>query len=284
MRIASLCRLIPLLLYSAKLSSAYFIHESCTEEVYGGKVVKAIQTAIQWAADADTQWDDNDDVDIKNLKKWVFGKDPNKLATARSFFTNIRALTQTNVETDDLWFLCTSEYQFVATDDSPDNPSGVITINTLMGGPFAPGDGNKLCDKNQDNPAMAYTGVSRFRRSSYILFCDWYLDLLKGDDIMSTEVLLEKLDGDGDKGALTAQRNPNDFPSPMDYFAMFETTALHELTHTHKAGGSADVDGVDSYGWANVRRLAATNGYMNADSLAFFGLGVRLINEGYQLK
>ncbi|KAF2491698.1 hypothetical protein BU16DRAFT_594765 [Lophium mytilinum] len=73
--------------------------------------------------------------------------------------------------------------------------------------------------------------------------------------------------------------------SPIDLMSLFEKTLVHELTHTQAGGDKDDVEGFDSYGWKNCRRIAqypedkvveegqATN---NADTFALFASAISL--------
>jgi hypothetical protein len=48
-----------------------------------------------------------------------------------------------------------------------------------------------------------------------------------------------------------------------------------QLFHTPAGGSLLDLDGSNSYGWENVRRLSTYGkGDRNAESVAYFGLGM----------
>ncbi|OTA68455.1 hypothetical protein K449DRAFT_461308 [Hypoxylon sp. EC38] len=278
----------PFLLYSARLSSAYFIHSSCAgKHVDRDKLVQAIQSALWFAADALDDWDR---AEVQNLKSWIFGSNADK---AKQFYDNIlsdpsayRENTDPNLLlTDKIVFFCTTDTLKVQDDpikNNPKNKSGKITLNTAVNIETY-GDGIKDC-----KPTSGISGVKAFTARhqsdgrSYIMMCPWYLRKMEvvkvpiakaflsvfKDPLGALDKGLEKIIPDGDKTA-------------MDALSLLDQTVLHEITHTTYAGHSRDIDGGNSYDWKNVVRLSAhPDGWKNAESLAFFGLAANLTAQG----
>ena len=75
--------------------------------------------------------------------------------------------------------------------------------------------------------------------------------------------------------------------TPMDVYKTSDVIMMHEMTHGIFGYGLDDVDGSKAYGWKNIRAISdrkspdntlkATN---NADSLAYFCLGSKMISPG----
>ncbi|KAI1407399.1 hypothetical protein F5Y13DRAFT_206438 [Hypoxylon sp. FL1857] len=296
--IASLYQLAPLLLYSTKLSSAYLVHDSCHGKNFKrGVLVEAIESAFTWAGAADSDWDTSQD--IVNLKSWLFGQSSDA-EKAKSFFDNLitadalETLDQSKAAQEKIVFFCDPNVLKVEDDpNNPKNPSGKISRNAVANIDTF-GDGIKDCE-----PTSGVSGIKAYTARepksnpqadirtlrSYIMICPWYLqkmgvapvptakgfsNLLKSS-VRKIDIALDKIMPDGDK-------------TGMDLIALLDHTILHELTHTNLAGNAEDLDGLNSYGWKNVRKLSArTDAYRNAESLAFFGLAVNRTQEGWQI-
>ena len=75
--------------------------------------------------------------------------------------------------------------------------------------------------------------------------------------------------------------------TPIDLYALLEAAILHELTHT-KAGMESDdiaslLEGfVGTGGWLYSVSLSG-QGSNNAENLSLFGLGVKLVQLGFQV-
>ncbi|OTA94073.1 hypothetical protein M434DRAFT_394976 [Hypoxylon sp. CO27-5] len=290
--IAGLYRLAPFLLYSAKLSSAYFIHSSCEgKDIDRGKLVQAIESAFYFAVDALYDWDNGE---VQDLKSWIFGSNVDK---AKQFYVNIfsdNSIFSENKDpnallTDKIVFFCTTDTLRVRDDpikNNPKNKSGKLTLNTAVNIETY-GDVIKQCvPESGVSGTKALTGRHESDGRSYIMFCSWYLQRMNVVKLSTAKALtsmlrhpLRTLDKgldkiiplDGDK-------------TGMDTMSLLDQTILHEITHTEYAGHAEDIDGLNSYNWKNVIRLSAhENGWKNAESLAFFGLATNLTAQGYTI-
>ncbi|KAI0006479.1 hypothetical protein F4779DRAFT_596372 [Xylariaceae sp. FL0662B] len=184
----------------------------------------------------------------------------------------------------------------VVTDDKPgnekDNPSKRVTVNPIAG-IRSYGDGIAMCAGPLPSSPGVRTRVFTTSGSgrSYIMFCPWYLEKMGKMKVPRLKKLLTLLKNpkyilnQGLAKFIPSRRPPPAPPEPaIDTLASIEKTILHELTHTRYAGRSDDIDGVESYRWANIRRLSTRDdAYNNADSLAYFGLCASLIREGWKI-
>lgn len=76
--------------------------------------------------------------------------------------------------------------------------------------------------------------------------------------------------------------------TPIDLYGLLEAAILHELTHTVAGGESDDVPGpltnlVGTGGWGSTLVVRGTGGAKNAESLAMFGLGSKLVQLGFKV-
>ncbi|KAI0836641.1 hypothetical protein F5Y06DRAFT_305092 [Hypoxylon sp. FL0890] len=282
--ITSLCRLAPLLLYSAKLSSAFMVHSSCNGKDFDrAKLVQAIEDAFLYAADAVDYWDNNE---AQDLKSWLFGS---SAAGAKKFFDNLISDASVTVENQDsnadiatekVVFFCSTDVLKTEKDpveNNPNNPSGSPIITNTVVNIRAYGDPKDCEPKFLADGVKAFTARQNGR--SYIMICPWYLEQMKVGKVPTAKgfkALLKSSVRALDKGL--DKIIPDAAMTGMDTMALLEQTMLHELTHTAYGGGAADIASLDSYGWENVRKLSSNpNAYKNAESLAFFGLGANLM-------
>ncbi|KAL7622784.1 hypothetical protein AAE478_006463 [Parahypoxylon ruwenzoriense] len=226
------------------------------------------------AANADAKFDEPE---ARDLKSWVFGSTASQ---AREFYRKIGSFKQSNVY-DNLIFLCDTS-QMVVTDVpvTSKNPSGKRTDLKDYEIP-AYGDVAAKCE--------AKTGVKgqtgNYEGATYILLCPWFLEktnVLKYPTFNSIKSMFGKPLETFDK---IIDKVIPDFDLPaIDLFYSLDQTILHELTHTDAAGHSKDIEGGNSYQWNNVHRISTTsNAWNNAESIAYFAMGVRLIDEGYKI-
>ncbi|KAI1381031.1 hypothetical protein F4677DRAFT_441364 [Hypoxylon crocopeplum] len=233
---------------------------------------------------ATAAYQDWDKQEVQDLKSWIFGSSADQ---ARQFFWNIfrdaqdATIFESQTEDSILFFCNTDTLEVTDDENNPKNPSGKKTWNNAanMG---AYGDGIKDCEPTSGiSGNKAYT--ANFDGRSYIMLCPWYLEKMKVVKVPTQQKFssffknpLRALDKGLDKII------PDRDMTPMDAMSLLEQTLLHEVTHTLYAGHSLDIDKLNSYDWKNVVRLSSNpDAYKNAESLAFFGLGVTLIEQGY---
>lgn len=91
--IAGTCRFTALVLYSAQLSSAYWLHSSCEgKHIDKDKLSGAISNAMNMAAEASQDWDKNE---VQDLKTWIFGSTAEQ---ARRKYQHTRKLLRVGIE------------------------------------------------------------------------------------------------------------------------------------------------------------------------------------------
>ncbi|KAI0137643.1 hypothetical protein F4776DRAFT_671034 [Hypoxylon sp. NC0597] len=287
----SIARLAPLLLYSAKLSSAYVLHSSCDgKNVNRNKLVHAIDRAIVYAADVEDEWDNPQ---VQNLKSWIFGSNADK---ARSFYQNIlsdgdvvvQKSDSSTILTEKIVFFCSTDTLKVRDDpvkNNPKNKSGKITSNTAVNIQTY-GDGIKDCEPTSGTSGVkAFTARHQSDGRSYIMICPWYLQKMEVVKVSTTKAILSAFKNPVrtlDKGL--DRLIPDGDKTIMDTIFLLEQTMLHEITHTTYAGHAEDIDGGNCYDWKNVIRLSGDeNSWKNAESLAFFGLAVNMTSQGYTI-
>ncbi|KAN0070241.1 hypothetical protein V8E54_011822 [Elaphomyces granulatus] len=120
-------------------------------------------------------------------------------------------------------------------------------------------------DQEGSTTYYAWTHVLSEDGTAVIQLCPWYMKLcLKkfeaGQPVYITPDALNSV-----RDLATRPSKLLDQPSQIDYFCLLDCVILHELTHTTRVHDIA-------YGWAGIRKLS-NNGYKNADSYAYMGLG-----------
>ncbi|KAI4861724.1 hypothetical protein F4820DRAFT_464439 [Hypoxylon rubiginosum] len=282
--IAGTCRFTALVLYSAQLSSAYWLHSSCEgKHIDKDKLSGAISNAMNMAAEASQDWDKNE---VQDLKTWIFGSTAEQ---ARQFVDNIYSnggdptFSRQN-SPDKINFFCDLD-ELEVTDDlnNPNNPSGKKTHNKAVN-MRAYGDGVKDCESTDGISGIkGYT--ANFEGRSYIVLCPWYLDRMNVVKVPTSSKFLSAIKNPMRALDKALDSIPDFSGKSMDTMFLLDQTILHEITHTTYAGHSRDIDGGNSYTWENVIRLSSNpNAWKNAESLAFFGLGVDLIRKGYTIQ
>ncbi|RJE21509.1 hypothetical protein PHISCL_06142 [Aspergillus sclerotialis] len=64
----------------------------------------------------------------------------------------------------------------------------------------------------------------------------------------------------------------------MDEAYLLDSTLLHELTHAVPRQATTDINGMDSYGWKNCKKMSSRGSTNNAENYACFGLGSYMIS------
>ncbi|KAI1778075.1 hypothetical protein F4818DRAFT_438251 [Hypoxylon cercidicola] len=280
---ASICRFTTLALYSAQLSSAYWLDSSCEgKNIDKNKLVGAINNAMGMAARASQDWDKDE---VRDLKTIIFGSAAEQ---ARQFFDRIYGngqdptFTQQN-EQDKINFFCDVDALEVTDDPNPNNKSGKKTYNKVVK-MRAYGDGVKDCESTDGVSGLkGYT--ANFQGRSYIVLCPWFLEKMNVVKVPTSEKIISAIKNPFRAVNKGIDSLPDFSGNSMDTMYLLDQTILHEITHTLYAGYAKDVAGGNSYEWKNVRTLSkGSTGWQNAESLAFFGLGVDLIRQGYTVQ
>ncbi|KAI1410408.1 hypothetical protein F5Y13DRAFT_192269 [Hypoxylon sp. FL1857] len=239
-------------------------------------LVGAIGNAMDLAKGAYEDWNKPE---VKDLKEWIFGTDPNNLTYAYNRYSEINQQIQDKEtaqkrkwERSRYLFFCDLSEMEIKDNEDPTGKVTKVTTNKLLGTTTL-GNATEDCDGDM----LAYTDQGP---PSSIVFCPKYLDKMKSQFYPTVVGAIKQiLSVPPDLAELGFKITK----TPMDYFSLLESTILHEMTHTAFGGYTRDVDGQDSYGWENVIRLA-NEGWDNAESLAFFPIGVRLIREGFGIQ
>ncbi|XXH03993.1 hypothetical protein Hte_010402 [Hypoxylon texense] len=282
--IASTCRFTALVLCSAQLSSAYWLHSSCEgKHIDKDKLSGAISNAFNMAKEA---YEDFDNSNVQELKTWIFGSNGEQ---TWSFFNRIygngRDPTFSRQNSPDkINFFCDLD-ELEVTDDpnNPNNRSGKKTYNKAVN-MRAYGDGVKDCESTDGISGIkGYT--ANFEGRSYIVLCPWYLEKMNVAKVPTSSKFLSAIKNPMKALDKALDKIPDFGGKSMDTMFLLDQTILHEITHTTYAGHSKDIDVLNSYTWENVIRLSSNpDGWKNAESLAFFGLGVDLIRKGYTIQ
>ncbi|KAL9015519.1 MAG: hypothetical protein Q9185_007084 [Variospora sp. 1 TL-2023] len=133
------------------------------------------------------------------------------------------------------------------------------------------------CGTPTSGAAMAYTVKQRdTSKIQQIQICPWYMNFVASVEykVARTNTL---------KGwffrLVDAVQSWWGTRTTMDALSLFDSTMLHELTHTRDAGGTEDL-GAEPYGWKNCVDLKERGGFNNADSLALFALAAEVWSQG----
>ncbi|KAL4948941.1 hypothetical protein BDW69DRAFT_188798 [Aspergillus filifer] len=218
---------------------------------------------------------DNDD-NVKELRGWFFlDKDLGTVKNAYEYVQHYKTFGEGATDNaPSLTIYCDlsrmKEVKAKTTEDGEDEQKVHDTKNNVFRDRSASYEGCK------DGDTIAYTSSFYKKDTEYmfIQLCPWYLNELGYSQYKNVDGSLP--DRTGQRRYDPSQAPTEKHPQADIFASRLDFLLLHELTHALPVGEETEDPAVD---WHPCIALRLKYGCMNADSYAFFALGVRLIKE-----
>ncbi|KAL8926990.1 MAG: hypothetical protein Q9172_001540 [Xanthocarpia lactea] len=264
--------------------NAFILDQSCTSsDAVRRLVTSGINDAMQMAERTVQElsripWAVQDDQDLINLATWIF-KDPgtapqqdwaipdprNNLDKVRNMLVRLleMKIERTSGRNNEVIIYCDLS-RLKSTKIAGRLFDSIAKVFALV-----PGNNNGIavCVNS-----MAWTAPSNAgAKPSEMQICPQYIEKQMHYHWHSPKTL--------NKPLLEVPRL-NDRVEMDAWTSTIDSTILHELTHTTQGGMTNDVGGTfGAYGWKNVLRMSQSAAAKNADSIAIFATGVRMITR-----